>query len=93
MATATATPGLWSWSLDPPLALVLAAAHRVGVDPQREGRICVPELLHHVRRVLADRRQLSGIDPLCGLARYADSRRNVANGLAIGKCAGTWFAW
>jgi putative membrane protein len=26
MATATATPGLWSWSLDPPLALVLAAA-------------------------------------------------------------------
>jgi hypothetical protein len=44
-----------------PLALLLAAAHRVGVDPQREGRVGVPELLHHVGGVPADRDQDRGV--------------------------------
>jgi hypothetical protein len=37
------------------LTLVLAAAHHVRVDPKGEGRIGVPELVHHVRRVPAER--------------------------------------
>jgi hypothetical protein len=37
----------------------LAAAHRIGVDAQREGRVGVPEL-HHVGRVLADRHENRG---------------------------------
>ncbi len=36
------------------LALLTAAAHRAGEDPQRGGRVGVAELLHHVGRVLAD---------------------------------------
>jgi hypothetical protein len=43
-----------------PRPLLLAAAHREGVDPQRERRVGVPELLHHVCRVLADRDQDRG---------------------------------
>ncbi len=42
------------------LSLLLAPAHHVRVDPQRERRVGVPELLHHVRRVLADRHQDRG---------------------------------
>jgi hypothetical protein len=35
------------------LLVALVAAHRMGVDAQREAGIRVPELGHHVRRVLA----------------------------------------
>jgi hypothetical protein len=38
-----------------PDPLALTAAHRVGVDAKREGGVGVPELLHHVGWVLADR--------------------------------------
>jgi hypothetical protein len=33
----------------------LVAAHEVRVDPERERQIGVPELIHHVRRVVAER--------------------------------------
>jgi hypothetical protein len=37
-----------------------ATAHDVGVDAQRERRVCVPELVHDVGGVLADRDQYGG---------------------------------
>jgi hypothetical protein len=43
-----------------PLTFLLAAPHHVRVDPQRERRIGMPELLHHIGRVLADRHQDRG---------------------------------
>ena len=65
-----------------PLALLLAAAHRVGVDPQREGRVGVPELLHDVGRILADRDQGAGpLGPRMRLKRVRRGYRAIVRGV------------
>jgi hypothetical protein len=61
------------------LPFLVAAAHRVRVDPPRERWVGMPKLLHHVGRVLADRHedrgervaQLVGRDPKTDPARPA----------------------
>jgi hypothetical protein len=71
------------------LALVLAAAHRMGVDAQPEGRVGVAELLHHVGRGLADRDQDRSISTGAASGRgsrqvpRSTSRRTTASSRSV----------
>ena len=84
-----------------PLVLAVVAAHRVGVDRQRQRRVGVPHLLHHDGRRLADRvqqRRERAPQPVRRQRRQrrspASSSRSFARSTALastrsGRCTGS----